>query len=313
MKKILLLIPKQAATNLKTDPNKLLAELHTAATAKALDATFESALYEDLIHVIMPHKTAIIDTVSGKDIASFDVVYQRHWGNNSGEALSCALYLKSRKVPYLDRETGECTSGSKLSQSWMLHEAGLPYPETVFAGSGVQPAHIRQVLESTGFGWPLIMKDPTASRGSHNFMIKDWDQLEQKLAQEPGAYLLQRYIDNHSDYRVLVCGDVVRLVMHRKGVEGSHLNNTSQGGQATLVDVNQLPPRLIEDSVRAAAVFKRDVAGVDVVIENGTNRHYFFETNRSPQIESGQCVAEKSAELAAYLYQVSLKNDVDPN
>ncbi len=301
MKKILLLFTRHSITQGEAEPERLLELLDTSAQARGLDMHFETATYEDLLHIVSDD-AKIINTKTSEDIANYDLVYHRRWRAMPDRAMACTIYLKGKKVPSIDREAYGAGSINKLNQAWRFWEAGLPHPATVYTESETRQWMLAH-LETVPFGFPMIMKGVEATRGNDNYLVRSAEELRQKFAENPNViFVLQEFLPNDGDYRVIVCGDTPKLIMHRVAEKGKHTNNTSQGGRAVLLDSDALPASVLADCVRAAQTFGRDFAGVDVVLHRQTGKHYFFEVNRSPQVESGMYVAEKGAILAQYLY-----------
>lgn len=306
MKKALVLFSKGSVAHGQADAHELIRVLDEAAKRQNLDISFDCAFYEDLLHVVRTADARIIDTVSGKDIASFDVVYQRRWQEVPEHALACAIYLKVKGVHCIDQESYTNGSKSKLTQAWRLWEVGLSHPATVYAGHGAMAKKLVADCDSWSLGWPMVMKGVSATRGQSNYVVHSVKEIVERLNGQPKvSFLFQAFVPNDGDYRVIVCGGQVGFVMKRVASEGTHLNNTSQGGSAVQIEPAELPADILSDSLRAAASMDRDVAGVDVVIDKQTNQHYFFEVNRAPQIESGKYIQQKADVLAKYLYTES--------
>jgi len=304
MKRALLLFSKRSIERHEADAEGLVTVLAAAAQTDRLDIQFEYAFYDDLLHIISTERAAIVDTKSGNDIADYDVVYQRRWGGFPEHALACAIYLDKKSVPCFDSEANMAGSKNKLTQYWRFWEAGLPFPATVFGAGEHSRSAALDRIETLPFSFPMILKGVDASRGQDNYLVQSLEELRSIYTQHPDtAFLMQEFLPNEGDYRVIVAGNEARFAMYRTAIEGKHTNNTSQGGKATLVAVSDLPKQIIDDCIMAAQVFNREFAGVDVVIRKDTGAHYFFEVNRSPQIESGKHIAEKASVLAKYMYE----------
>ncbi|HKR82456.1 MAG TPA: hypothetical protein VJR27_05685 [Candidatus Saccharimonadales bacterium] len=302
-KEALILFSKESVELGEADAEKLAQVLRDAAGAQGLDLAVAWAFYDDLLHILSADGASIVDVVSGRDIADFDVVYQRRWGAVPEQALACAIYLKGKGVRSFDQETNRAGSKNKLTQYWRFWEAGLPFPVTAFGGFGPARDALLANLDVLPFGFPLILKGVDATRGQDNYLIQTHEELRQKLAERTDTdFLLQEFLPNDGDYRIIVAGGQPRFAMYRTAAAGTHTNNTSQGGEAALVDMRDISKNILDDAVTAAAAFGRDFAGVDVVLHKDTGAHYFFEVNRSPQIESGKFVEEKAKVLAQYLY-----------
>lgn len=285
MKKVLVLVSKKPADlsnmnwdGLKSFLNKLL---------KDEAVVYVSALTE-LVYVV-GEKTAIYDPVQNFDIADFDLVVFRTVGSQIENGIAAAHYLKSKRVAFIDSYV--LTEGrGKLSCAFARNTEGLPSPQTIYAADHLMANAIRQ---EKLFGYPFILKADFGKKGRNNFLIKSDAELTEAMGEASGAMIAQEFIPNDGDYRILVLAGKVDIVMLRKGDGSSHLNNTSQGGTAELVDPASLPPQIIADAIKAAKVERLQVAGADVVIDKRSGKYYFLEVNRAPQIATGAFVDEK--------------------
>ena len=85
----------------------------------------------------------------------------------------------------------------------------------------------------------------------------------------PGVkFVLQEFIPNEGDLRILVFGDKPVMAINRKANNSSHLNNTSQGGLAEVLSLESVSQDILEISKKAAKIIKLQVAGVDVMIDS---------------------------------------------
>jgi len=214
------------------------------------------------------------------------------------QALACARYLEVHGVPYFDREIGRTTSRNKLSQMVMLQSRGLPVPTTLFARNRRRLVRLLTTTYKDEFTWPVIAKATGGTRGDANYLLRTPDELTTLLESEHRHFLIQSFIPNDGDYRALVIGDKLRGLIKRVGVEGSHLNNTSKDGQAEWLPRTVFTPEQRLLAVRAAQLFGRDVAGVDVLFDKHTGQPYILEVNRAPQIEDASYPEQKAAILA---------------
>lgn len=94
---------------------------------------------------------------------------------------------------------------------------------------------------------------------------------------------------------MLVFDGTASLVIRRIGDGSSHLNNTSQGGAAEIVPLDEVKPHVLEVAERAAKLLRLQVAGVDVMFDERTGEAYFIEVNNAPQISSGSFTDEKAS------------------
>lgn len=271
MKNILLLFSQQAIARAAAEPAKLtdLLDRQLQNTASDIMRT-HYAVYDDLVHIITNKDAAIIDASSGKDIAEYDLVYQRRWQDLPDQAKACATYLTKKTVPNIDHEAYVTASKNKLTQMWQLWEAGLSIPATIYASGGAGLKWIQNNLEQLPFGFPMVVKGVSATRGQDNYLAKNVNELNKLFTDNPDtAFLMQEFIPNDGDYRILVCGKEAKLAMYRQATDGKHTNNTSQGGQASLVAISDIAPTIIKDCILAAKVFNRDFAGTPTISVSG--------------------------------------------
>lgn len=265
---------------------------------------YSGADYEDLLFSFDGKRLIVIDTVSGKDIAGYDAVFLVGWFKTKvldDVARSAATYLHSKGIPFANSEAFHGRSFTKLSQCVLAATHDVSVTPFIFCMD--QRLLLDHVMKMN-VRLPYIAKAVSASRGRDNYLVTDHAQLEAAIHEDtelPRYFIVQTYIPNDGDYRVLVMGDAVRKVIHRKSKAGSHLNNTSQGGSATLVDTTMIPQKVLDDSVLMAKLLRREVTGVDMIRDKDTDQYYFLEANNMPQLATGAHVQAKLTELDAYL------------
>jgi glutathione synthase/RimK-type ligase-like ATP-grasp enzyme len=299
MKQILLLFSKQSFIDKKTDPERLKSLL-----SKTNKAQFEYAFLEDVTYFMSPEGAELVDTRNNRKLDSYDAIYIRYIGYLEAQApgLAIARYCSIKNIPFIDRELLRPGSFNKINQYMNLFEAKVPFPKTFIAKSD----RIAEGAKAYGFTFPFILKGASGTRGQDNFLVHSESELaEITSAPAAGYYVLQEFIPNKGDYRILVCGDEVKLVIKRMASEGTHLNNTSQGGNAVIVENDSIASEILADSVKAAQFYGRDFAGVDMVVSEEDGKHYCFEVNRAPQIENSSFEEEKAAFVAEYLVSLT--------
>ncbi len=276
------------------NPSDLVALLNNNTTAQA---EFSWALFEDLLFRVTNEEITIYDGRNNQLIDEYYSLNFRSWGDAESHAMALARYCDERNIRFVDREALRPGSLNKLTQYVNLHYAQVPIPPTIM-GHGLS---LLRAYREQGFGYPMIAKSAVGTRGQSNYLIKNEQELHEVLAKHDVAFVLQRFIPNKGDYRVLVTGDRVSFILHRQSAEGSHLNNTSQGGTPTPVPIESVNPEVIQLAVRASKYFVRDFGGVDIVEASDTGKFYCFEVNRSPQIEHTAFANEKAQVLADFL------------
>jgi glutathione synthase/RimK-type ligase-like ATP-grasp enzyme len=247
-----------------------------------------------------PH---IILRSTGEDVASFDAVHFKVKSKSGDITASMAYYLQKRGIPAVDGAVAHFSDSSKLYQYTILSCEGVALPDSEF----VTPSRLAESFDFLvgRLDLPFILKDIHANKGERNYLIRDLAQFKKICDQVvvEGVYpIAQRFVPNDGDYRILIMGRRIALVIHRRRTgEGTHLNNTSKGGSGRIVPADMLPPKVRAVSLFAAELMERGIVGVDMVQDSATKRWYCLEVNDGPQIATGTFTQEKQQAFAAYV------------
>ena len=261
------------------------------------------AAYEDLCFVVGEPGNRITLIDGGRDIAGFDLVHFKTTAHYQDLAAAAANYLQKRGVPFLDQAILHYPTSSKLHQYFILSDNDIAVPYSIFMlpdKLGRSYAYLEQQL-----GLPFVLKDIHGNKGEYNFLITDrisFRTARKEAAKQDVQCIAQAFVDNDYDYRILVFGTKIDLVIKRARLSpDTHLNNTSRGAKATIVPAADLPAEVKMDSLAAAKLLDRQVAGVDFVQDKSSGLWYCLEVNDGPQLATGSFTAEKHAAFAAYL------------
>lgn len=244
-----------------------------------------------------------ISLVDGRPLDSFDFVYFKSFFRYSEMASVIARYLESRNVSFVCTELLQHGITTKLSQLSYLAHAHIPIPQTLFM-TRTQWEHEYNTC-ARELGVPFIFKSIDGSTGEENYLIKSEAEFAAALtkhADEPLEFIAQKFIPNDSDLRVLIVGGEIKLIIKRQrhNPDETHLNNTSQGAEASLLPVDSLAPELKAMCLRSAELLHREIAGVDLLFSLPEMKPYILEVNASPQIGSGAFTDEKLAIYTDY-------------
>ena len=297
MKRVLLILPA---------PYKKYPE-YTGNFVAASDSKVEFVVsfLDDFLFVINGTQASIRDLRQDFDVADFDSVMM--WlslNQNQAEMIAIAAYCRKRKVHYADDYIPYVYGdfGDKLGSAFVAWEHGLNVPDTLFGSHQTIAEHYDH------FELPVILKSVHGGKGNNNYLIHDAAELQQILESNPDTkYVLQQFIPNDGDYRVLVFGGKPTLVIYRRASGNSHLNNTSQGGTAKTVDLSTISPAVKTLAKLAAHVGKVEIAGVDIMLDKDTGEPYLLEVNRLPQIASGSFIDDKLQAYRNYFAKLNTK------
>lgn len=234
---------------------------------------------------------AYVQTTS-EPLTAFQFVYFKSYFRYSEQAAAIATYLDYAHIPFVCGELRHYMPMTKLTQFARLGVASVPIAPTVYMDAQHFEASYAYLVEKLGD--PFIFKSTDGSGGRENYLVHSQAELQAALMQNPGLqFVAQQFIANDSDLRILIVDRQIRLIIHRQRTGSSHLNNTSQGGDAKLLQVDELSFEHQSLALQAAALMNREIAGVDLMFESGTGYPYILEVNASPQIGSGTFTEEK--------------------
>jgi len=253
--------------------------------------------WEDLLVKISNNDIEII--LDGNNILDPkpDLVIALGWYKNGDKsiyrdlAFSLALLLKDKNIEFWNSEMGNQRSMTKLSCMMQLSLNSISVPTTYFS--------LDKKLLADKFEYPFIAKAAGASRGEMNYLIKNREDMA--VVFESDAYfIVQQYLENDHDLRVICFGGVPSLVLRRarKSDADTHLNNTSQGADASWIDLADVSPELLTLSSKICIITGREMAGIDFIPDAVSNIGYScLEVNAIPQITSGTDSDKKIAAL----------------
>ena len=122
-----------------------------------------------------------------------------------------------------------------------------------------------------------MVKSILSSGGRLNYLVNSKAGLRTAVKKAGGKALIQEFIDNDGDYRVVVTygRPVIVYKKTRDPNSQSHLNNVAQGAKRTLTDDKDV----IDLAVRTAKVLGREFCGVDIVRSKLNQKLFILESN----------------------------------
>ena len=273
-------------------------EFFSQSAKKSLgDITIHSTFLDDLFIEVGEGSFTVFDTRSNLDLSAFDVIFFRGKFRSSMDVVATVNEYATQHGVYTVNTYRDVRDSSKLLQAVHFETLHVPVARTLLVSSGLFAK--QELLDAWRF--PCIMKASHGAHGNDNYLVHSFAQV-QEIAKKDSTkrFVLQRFIENDGDFRILLVGDEV-LVIGRAGGEGTHLNNTSQGGAASLVEANKLPQAVLDQAHSIARFFKMTIAGVDVLQSKKTGEYFFLEVNAQPQLMTGAFVDMK-LQLVAKLF-----------
>ena len=259
---------------------------HLAALVpyEGLTAKFRSSHVEADLHARMvPSVEAGLQTrLTSEQISLLDadVVLARIIPGGSLEQLIYRVdalhWIENRGVRVVNSPRAIERSVDKFYTTTLLHDAGLPVPETVVcervedamaAVREMRDVIIKPIFGSLGHGMVRVSDPETALR-----VVRALDQIK-------SVFYVQRAIEHVGyDLRIFVVGGRVIGAIERRAPAGEWRTNVAIGGAATAVDIS---PELESVALTAATVVGADYAGVDVLPARDGSA-YVLEVNGIP-------------------------------
>lgn len=255
------------------------------------------AAMNELEITVIGNIVRVYDIQNATDLKDYDFVRCINVTFARDHFMAVAFYLQHHSVPFIDAADVQGTPFGKISQMVRFALQGIPVPDTIALwNSDALTAHVVPRLQ-----FPGVFKYNHGTKGQNNFLVNSANELG-GLVREHGheGYVYQPFIPNDGDYRVLYIGNE-RLVFYRQARAGSHLNNSSQDGQGTLLAETDCDPTVLEAASKAMQAYGREIGGVDVLLRSGTNELYILEVNDTPAIFGGVFPDQKAARYAAYV------------
>ena len=240
--------------------------------------------YEGLVARIAPPAEGL----SSADVPVFDadVVLARIIPGGSLEQIIFRVdalhWIEDRGIPVINSPRAIERTVNKFYTTALLHEAGLPTPETVVCES---IDHAMTAVRAMG---DVVIKPIFGSLGHGMVRVSDPDvaiRVVRALEQTRAVFYVQRAIDHGGrDIRAFVIGGRVLGAIERHAPEGDWRTNVARGASARPCD---LPAAWEQLALRAAAAVGADYAGVDLLPSRGGDV-FVLEVNGIPGWEGLQ-------------------------
>jgi len=278
----------------------LFSRLQNASRAKKMN--LQRGSLSDLHIEIKNSQMRIVESLTKRDLQNFDIVYFELWYKAQQQALAAATYLERKSVSYFSKELAQIVPLTKVGELAVMADNGISLIDSFMSSH----REIKKVFKKQPpFAYPLIMKAADAYGGKSNFLVNTYQQVVEILdTHKDLQFIMQEFIPNQCDYRCLIFGGKIRLLLKRTRDSRSdgHLNNTSAGAAGEIVELDTISSEAQSMVCRAASTLNRSqFAGVDLVIHQGTGKPYILEVNQTPQIEIGAEVEQKMEALLGYM------------
>lgn len=268
---------------------------------RAADTTFTVSSFQNI--ELFLEKDTVRITVAGKPIEHYSTIFPRKVGRNEGLAFILANHAKRHGTHFIDQFYEHADSRIKLVQMYLFATHGLSIPKTYYSAV-YSDAHMENALAFLSF--PMIVKQCRTSKGAGVFLAQTREALREKidslLAASPNQeILLQEFIPNTFEYRILVTGDRIGASEKKIRTDADEFrNNVHLGAREEFMPTAETPLPVQEAALLAARIASVQVAGVDVV-ETESGVPIIFEVNSCPAFTLDESISPEIGSLSNYL------------
>lgn len=192
---------------------------------------------------------------------------------------SVLRHLERLHVSVLNNAESIEASMDKMYSTQILRQHNIPVPQTMLVRFPVNATFVEKEI-----GFPCVIKVLSGSYGKGIHLVRDKVALEELMEfvsslNSPLNILIQEYVDFSPgvDVRVLVVGGKVLGAMKRSSSDGDFRANISRGGTG---EIYPLDDQLVFIATETAKVLNLDIAGVDLLIDEGGYK--VCEANSAP-------------------------------
>jgi len=214
------------------------------------------------------------------DLLEFDAVLARIIPNGSLEQIIFRVdalhWLEDRGVRVMNSPKAIERTVDKFYTSALLHDAGLPTPQTVVCDE------LATAMDAVRRMGDVVIKPIFGSMGHGLVRITDPElafRVLRPLEQMHAVFYIQRTIEHDGrDIRVFVVGNRVIGAIERRAPEGDWRTNVSRGGHARAIELSDAYRDL---ALRAARAVGTEYAGIDL-LPSSDGHVFVLEVNGIP-------------------------------
>jgi len=208
-------------------------------------------------------------------LKDYNFVFFGHVSNFTSLCKMIVNYLNRNDIPYLKYGTYS-EYDNKAYEFDLLENLGYPYIPSIMTTKLTNK--IISIVEND-FGFPVIVKDVKANRGTGVFLIKDLKNLIKTFSHRYSSnlMLIQKFIPNDGDYRVITIKNKVELIIKKKRIDEKEFrSNVARGAKAIK---GKLPSNIIKMCEDVSKHLDSDILGFDIIQNKNTKEYYIMEVN----------------------------------
>ena len=272
-------------------------KFHDSYETKRLVETFEAHNID--IQIIDPNEIDIFVNkenkssilVYGNSAPLPDFVFPRTGSGTTYHIKAVIRHFERMGVTVINTSDAIDNTKDKLYSHQILAQSNLDIPKTMLLKHPIDVDFVQKHI-----GFPAIVKTISGSYGRGVFLAETKKQFKQlltmaELTKKSYNIIIQEFVKDTwgKDLRVLVVNNKVIGCMMRQATDDDFRANISRGGEGIPYEVNEQIEWL---SVEASKALNLDIAGVDLLFDNGGYK--ICEINSNPGFEGMELFTKKN-------------------
>lgn len=231
-------------------------------------------------------------------IEQYTLIYIRTTGMYVELQTLISEYCRMHNVPLVDtsRTFKRPWIDTKSFELMKLSQHNIPIVESVFVS-------LKNVELVKTLVFPCVVKITDVDCGNGVFLCASFEEIKDKIKEIGKHVLVQSFIPNDGDVRIIVIGNKIIGAMKRVAVDKDEFrNNVSQGGSVFPYEASEQQKKM---ALLAVKSLQYDIAGVDIIFDKKDNTWKILEVNISPQFTSFEKVTGINIKAKIMEYLVS--------
>lgn len=178
--------------------------------------------------------------------------------------------IKTSHIPYLMYGNTR-DNDNKINDLSIFTKYNVPHIPTILA--------TRWNKQIENIKLPVVIKPYNGSCGNGVVKFETYSEVETHLNNTDGLKLIQTWVKNNGDYRIITFNNQAIIHSKRIAKEGEWRNNVAQGGSVTKSD---LPQYILKKAEEISKAFESNIIGFDIIQDQETGNYLFMEINAGP-------------------------------
>lgn len=233
--------------------------------------------------------TEVIGPKDLSRLSAFDALLIRQSTEVNNEAYAFARKAQQEDIAIVDYPDAILKCCNKVFMAEAMENAGIPVPKTII----VHKDNKHKVLEKTGV--PVVLKSPDST---FSFGVKkakteeEYLKLVTEMLKKSELVIAQEYSFSEYDWRIGILDGkpfyACRYYMakgHWQIYNWDAKKKDDQDGNADCLPIEEVPPKIIRNAVKAAKLMGKGLYGIDIKEVDG--KALVIEINDNPNIDAG--------------------------